>query len=143
MRGCKEMAVKIQRDVLDAIAAHARDNAPHEACGILLADPTDPRIVSAVLPAENVETTAPRHRYLLGHREHLRAVEMEAAGEAAIVGYYHSHPAGDAQPSPRDAEQAVPDVTYLIVGLRNGWIHHAVWRFAGDSFVQEPLEVGE
>ena len=135
--------MKILRHVLESVAGHARQSVPHECCGILLAEEGDVSTLSLALQAENGEGASPEHRYVLGHKAHLKAVEMEASAAARIIGYYHSHPQGSTKPSHRDTEQAVPDVTYLIIGVRDGVITHAAWRLEGDGFVPQPLEVAE
>ncbi len=135
--------MKIRRRVLESLAQHARENLPNECCGILLAEEGDVSTLSLALRAENGEGACPEHRYVLGHKAHLKAVEMEASGAARIIGYYHSHPQGSTKPSHRDTGQAVADVTYLIIGVRDGVITHAAWRLEGDSFVPQPLEVAE
>lgn len=133
--------MRILRCALEAVADHAREGAPEECCGILLASDCEPVTVREALRAENAETDQPEQRYSLGHEAHLRAVALEAEGGVEIVGYYHSHPQGTAAPSPRDAEEAAEDVTYLIVGLGAGPAEWAAWRREGDHLVRERLEV--
>ena len=135
--------MKISRRALEAVAEHARQSCPYECCGILLSTDDDCSVVDRVIPAENTEKENPEREYVLGHKAHLKAVEMEARDEACIVGYYHSHPDGKARPSNQDLEQAVSDVTYLITGLGNGEIQHTAWRLVGDNLIPELLEVSE
>jgi proteasome lid subunit RPN8/RPN11 len=141
--------VKILRQVLESVAAHARDSVPHECCGILLADATDPSTISRAVRATNAEKASPVHRYVLGHKAHLRAIGMEVSGKSRIVGYYHSHPCStepiqrQVKPSHRDTELAAPEVTYLIVAPHGATIHRAAWRLEGDDLVPQPLEVTE
>jgi proteasome lid subunit RPN8/RPN11 len=129
------------RQVLDSVVTHARRTAPRECCGILLARPDDPPTVSCALWVENAEKDHPETRYVLGHRAHMRAVEMETSGVAGIVGYYHSHLNGGPEPSALDADLAVEGKTNLILGVGGGIPRHSAWRFEGGGFVQEPLEV--
>ena len=141
--------MKISRRALESVADDARQRAPWECCGILLCSRTCCQPVSGdvlstvncVIPAENAEKENRERGYVLDHRAHLRAIEMEASGDACIAGYYHSHPDGKARPSHRDVEQAISGVTYLITGMADGRIEHAAWRFEGDELVPEPLEV--
>jgi proteasome lid subunit RPN8/RPN11 len=45
--------------------------------------------------------------------------ELRASGES-LVAIYHSHPAGEATPSPRDVAEAYhPDSAHVIVSLRD------------------------
>lgn len=135
--------MKILRRALESVTAHARESLPHECCGILLAQGQDLSTVACALPAENTEREHPQQRYSLGHRAHIKAVEMEASNNVRIAGYYHSHPDGGTKPSHRDMGQAVIGATYLIISIRNGSVEQAAWRLADDHFVPEPLEVIE
>jgi proteasome lid subunit RPN8/RPN11 len=137
------LCLKVLRQVLELIAEHARENFPHECCGILLVQGQDSSVVSSMLPAENAEEDQPEHKYLLDYKTHLKAVEMEALGEACIAGYYHSHPNGRARPSERDIKQAIACVTYLIVGLGDEQFEYGAWRLERNDLIPEPLEVGE
>ena len=134
--------MRILNKVLESVAEHARECYPEECCGILLAPGSEP-MVTCSLRAENEEIFSPGERYVLGHRAHLKAVELEASGRYRIAGYYHSHPVGRIRPSVLDVEQAVPGVSYLITtpGGKKAW--HSLWRLNGDDLVSEPLEVRE
>jgi len=135
--------MKISRRVIELVADHARRSAPRECCGILLYTGDDLSTADCVIPAENIEKENPERGYVLDHKAHLRALEMEVSGDGCIAGYYHSHPAGRARPSHRDMEQAIDGVTYLITGMADGRLEHAAWRFDGDKLVPEPIEMGE
>ncbi|MFC1716626.1 Mov34/MPN/PAD-1 family protein [Candidatus Poribacteria bacterium] len=135
--------MKISRQALESVTKHAQQSKPHECCGILMSTSGNDSVVDHIIPAENIEKEDPERGYVLGHKAHLKAVEMEAGGEACIAGYYHSHPNGKARASKRDVEQAINDVIYLITGLGNGEIEHTAWRLVGDDLIPEPLEVSE
>lgn len=135
--------MKISRRILELVADHARRSAPRECCGILLCADDALSTVNCVIPAENIEKENPERGYVLDHKAHLRALEMEVSGNGCIAGYYHSHPAGRAKPSHRDEEQAIDGVTYLITGMADGRLEHTAWRFDGDKLVPEPIEMGE
>ena len=135
--------MKISRRVLEQVADHARQSAPQECCGILLCADDTLSTVNCVIPAENAEKEDPEKGYVLDHKAHLKAVEMEADGHAYIAGYYHSHPVGRARPSRRDVEQAIDGVTYLITGMADGQLEHAAWRLEDGDLIPESLEIGE
>ena len=135
--------MRISRRILELVADHARQSAPQECCGILLYTNDDLSIVNSAILAENIDKENPENGYVLDHKAHLKALEMEISGDGCIAGYYHSHPAGRARPSHRDLEQAIEGVTYLITGMADGRIEHAAWRFDGDELVPEPIEMGE
>ena len=132
--------MRILRQVLESVALHARDSVPCECCGILLARDRD-NVICHSLRAENVEKKKPELRYVLGHKAHLKAVEMEINSGIQIVGYYHSHPGGGAKPSPLDAEKAVESVTYLITANSNGLVDNTLWKLKNDHFVPVTMEI--
>jgi proteasome lid subunit RPN8/RPN11 len=133
--------VRIHAPALEAVLAHARAAWPQECCGVLLADGAAGATITRVLRAENEETSDPGRRYVLGRHAHLEAVELELAGRAHILGYYHSHPHAGPQPSCRDAELAAEEAVYLIVGLQQGRAEPAAWRWTPHGFAREPLQV--
>jgi proteasome lid subunit RPN8/RPN11 len=129
--------MRIDAGVLQTVLDHARATWPRECCGILLAEGDAPRSVTRALRGENEERGDPRHKFRLGRRAHLHAVELELAGRARIAGYYHSHPHGGVAPSTHDAEMAAKDSRHLIVSASNV----AAWRWTGQRFIREPLDV--
>ena len=100
----------------DEIVAHARSEAPKEACGLVAGQ--DGRL-TRVIRCANAHP-APVTRYAIDPREQLRAFrDMEAKGEE-LLAIYHSHPITQAYPSPTDrAEAHYPDAYYVLVSLRD------------------------
>ncbi len=89
---------------------------------------TDEAIDEAVA-APNV-SRAPETRFEIDPAALFAALRAERAGGARLVGYYHSHPGGDATPSAVDAAQAAPDDRlWLIVA---GTIA-TLWRATADG----------
>lgn len=120
------------RSVLNAIVAHARTAAPAECCGVLVG--SEGTVFDAV-PARNL-SDRPATRYVLDPRTHFETQRHARARQLAVVGFYHSHPASDPEPSETDvAEAAYPGALYLIVGLAQA--HPRVRAFA---FVDGRLE---
>lgn len=110
--------MKVRRGVLNAIEAHARRDAPHECCGLLLGTATD--IVEAV-PARNI-AAEPSRRYQIAPDDHFAAIRRCRGGaeRLAVVGGYHSHPRSQPVPSPTDLEQAFLEFIYVIAGPADG-----------------------
>ena len=109
-----ELAVPLS--IRGALLAHARRARPKECCGFLVG--RGKRVIFT-LAMTNIE---PGHtRYRIDDRAHvaLRRILRDTTPPLAIIGVYHSHPAGKALPSPTDlAESMYPDWTYIIVGLK-------------------------
>lgn len=96
------------------ILAHARAEAPAEACGVLAG--LQGRI-RRVYRLRNVAET-PLTRFLADPSQQLNAFEdMERRG-LHLLGSYHSHPASPAYPSETDVSMAYyPGTRHVIVSL--------------------------
>jgi proteasome lid subunit RPN8/RPN11 len=109
------MTLSISTTYLDAILAQVRAADAYECCGLLLGDAAR-GIVTGIAAADNVSPT-PGHRFEIDPTVLLRAHRAARAGGPAIIGHYHSHPAGDAAPSATDAAMAeARGEIWLIVG---------------------------
>jgi [CysO sulfur-carrier protein]-S-L-cysteine hydrolase len=105
--------VKISREHIEEIVAHAREEAPNECCGIVAS--TDGAAVK-VFRATNAEASPVR--YSLDPREQYEITkEIETRGwELGAI--YHSHTRSPAYPSQTDVNLAFyPDALYVIVSL--------------------------
>ena len=115
------MKLVIASALVAAIKAHAESAAPDEACGLLVGDPGHAR---SAVRAPNV-AAAPERNFEIDPATLLR-VHREARGTGqAVIGHYHSHPGGIAQPSRTDAARAVVDgQVWLVVAGDSvtGWI---------------------
>lgn len=128
--------------VREAVLTHARDGHPEEVCGVLGGEHGDEESHADTLErVENVAAT-PRTRYELDPEGHLAAMEaIEAAGRE-VVGFYHSHPAGPAEPSETDAAQATwAGYSYVVVALGQAEPSVGAWRWTGEEFAAEALRV--
>jgi proteasome lid subunit RPN8/RPN11 len=109
-------AVAIPADALQAIAGHARRAHPRECCGFLVG--ARRRVLFAVA-TQNIARGRSRFRIDDATHIELRRALRRFAPALEIVGVYHSHPNGEARPSPTDVSEAFyPAWTYLIVGMR-------------------------
>ena len=119
-------------EVTSAVLSQLRDEAarahPRECCGILLGERN--RITAAV-QARNVHPTPATH-FEIDPQALIDAHRAARAGGPEVVGYYHSHPNGIAEPSMTDRAMAAGDgrVWAIIAG---GQI--AFWRDEPGGFV--------
>lgn len=106
------MGIRVSRSVLIGIRRISADLAPREACGLLFGEVD---AITAMQAVDNV-AEAPERRFEIDPAALFAALRAERAGGARIVGYWHSHPSGDATPSVTDAAMAEPDgKLWLIV----------------------------
>ena len=152
--------VRIDREALTAIVAHARRDAPNECCGLLVGranglaerkteGPAEagPDVLEAI-PCSN-GATDPTRRYEISPIDYFAQIRRcrrinEAQSERfAVVGAYHSHPRGGSEPSETDVEQAFRDFIFLIVGLGGsiGGMEICAYDFHDDQLMPVPLIV--
>jgi len=111
----------LPRALAGALKAHAREAHPDECCGFLLGRGTDsgPDSGPGVAPREARRAVnrdgAGRTRFAIAPEDVFAAHRLAAARGLAVVGFYHSHPLGEARPSARDFALAWPGYVYVIV----------------------------
>ena len=115
------MKAHVSRSVLTGIQRISADAAPREACGLLFGAPDRVTDWQAV---ENV-AEEPERRFEIEPGALFAALRAERAGGPKIVGYWHSHPGGDANPSVTDAAMAQPDGKLWLIVTQEG---ETLWR---------------
>jgi [CysO sulfur-carrier protein]-S-L-cysteine hydrolase len=107
--------MKLPRNYVDEIIAHAREDVPNECCGILAGNDGTATQLFRALNAE-----ASPYRYNVDPKDLLRIHRELDANDWDVFGIYHSHTHTEAYPSPTDVRLAAwPDAYYLIVSLEN------------------------
>jgi proteasome lid subunit RPN8/RPN11 len=106
----------ISRELVDKIIAHARNDHPDEACGVI-AGPQGGDRPERFIPMENA-ARSPTF-YELDSKEQLRVWrEMDDRDEEPVV-IYHSHTMTEAYPSRTDISYAnEPEAHYVLVSTR-------------------------
>ena len=123
------------------IRGHGREAYPHECCGALIGRDG---LVTEVLALPNATAEGPRRRFLVRPVDY-RAAERRAAERGGeLLGFYHSHPDGQARPSQVDLDHAWPAFAYVIVAVEKrepGLL--TSWRLRDDrsQFDEEPVVV--
>jgi proteasome lid subunit RPN8/RPN11 len=125
-------ARQVADSAIDAIVAHAAEEAPNECCGLLVGRD---QIVLQAVRARNIRARGWRHlmsaafrtaglpveppgrrRFLLDPRDHIAGMKKARALGLSVLGVYHSHPKSDPLPSETDLREAsYPDYLYVIV----------------------------
>src|SRR5918999_6053016 len=99
------------------IRRHAAETYPDECCGALIA--SNGAIVEA-FPLPNTTAEGARRRFLVGPEDYRLAEKRARERSGTLAGFYHSHPDHPARPSAHDLAQAWPNLTYIIVAVRQG-----------------------
>jgi len=121
------------------MVAHALDDLPNEACGLVAALPSTDKI-ERVYRCRNAAASS--RLYEVEPIDHLHA-DRDAEGRGLeIVGVYHSHTHTDAYPSPTDVKQAPdPSWHYVIVSLRDDAPMVRSYRIVDGKIGEEPVVV--
>jgi len=121
------------------MVAHALDDLPNEACGLVAAAPGT-RQIERVYRCGNAAGSS--RLYEVEPLDHLKA-DRDAEGRGlAIVGVYHSHTHTDAYPSPTDVRQAPdPSWHYVLVSLKEPEPVLRSYRIVDGVITEEPVEL--
>jgi proteasome lid subunit RPN8/RPN11 len=106
--------VRVSTHLVDELIAHARDDAPHECCGMIAVDGEE---FTEYFRAAN-EFASPM-RFQIDSADQIRITnEIERRGEQ-IGAIFHSHPNSEAYPSQTDVNLARwwPGVLWVICSL--------------------------
>jgi proteasome lid subunit RPN8/RPN11 len=107
--------MRISREIVDEIVAHAREEAPNECCGMIAgSDGTATRLYRT----RNAEASP--LRYVIHPQDQFHVMEeIEERGEE-LAAIYHSHTGSAAYPSQTDINLAEgwPDPLYVICSIQ-------------------------
>jgi len=110
--------ITIRQQQLDAMIAHALEDAPNECCGIV---GSRDGVVTELHRAVNAEASP--YRFSIDFREQRRIEEaLDEAGDT-LAGFYHSHTGSPARPSPTDIRMMStffgPPFVHFVVSIAN------------------------
>lgn len=130
--------MKIGHLLIEEMVRAARAAAPEECCGLLVGRGDH---VTRLVPAANVHET-PRRFFTIDPAAQftvLRELRAANTGEE-VIGHYHSHPDGPAEPSPRDLVEANDaDAIWIVIDPKKG--HLGAFRpHPGEGFYAIPIE---
>jgi len=133
------MCLMFSPQVVDEIIGRARGVAPDIIAGTLLARSDSPLVVVAHRLLPPVSST--RCRSQITPREYLDAEREARDSGYRLVGTYHSHPGGPAEPSALDFEDARPGLCILIVDVGEKSADATAWILSPDGESLVPMEL--
>lgn len=122
------MVIGLTSGALATLIAEATKAHPREACGLLLGRGA---MIEAAVPCANVHPE-PEHHFEIDPAALIAAHRAARSGGPAVLGYYHSHPNGRAQPSATDRAMACGDGRIWAI-VANGAV--TLWRDDPGGFV--------
>lgn len=131
--------LRLRRDLLESVLAHARRDHPDEACGVI-AGPAGSDDAVRLVPMLNAARSPTFYEF---EASELLALyrEMDDRDEEPVV-VYHSHTATEAAPSRTDiALASEPGAHYLLVSTRSAEDEVRSWRIVDGEATEEPVEV--
>lgn len=108
--------MRISRELVDEMVAHAREDLPNECCGMV-----GGRDGEATEVVRVVNAAATPLRYEMDPQGQYNALKQIEDNGGELLAIYHSHTRSAAYPSQTDVNQAVawPDQVYVIVSLED------------------------
>jgi len=128
---------------LDVLYIHARSGYPDEVVGILAGDRAN-GLVRRVAPLINEQADDPARRYRVSGLMVMKAEQRLNEIGLEVLGYYHSHPDHPAMYSDIDQALALPNMSYVIVSVREGNVADMLsWRLRDDrsTMDQEAIQI--
>lgn len=129
------MAITVTSGALATLLEEATRAHPLECCGLLLGG----ELIARACPAANVHPEPARH-FEIDPAALIAAHRAARAGGLAVLGYYHSHPTGIAEPSATDRAAASGDGRIWAI-IAGGTVR--LWRDSPAGFEALPLRVAE
>ncbi|WP_298018497.1 M67 family metallopeptidase [uncultured Parasphingopyxis sp.] len=123
------MKLNIARSAHDRVLEHCAATPTVEACGLLIGRSGH---VERAVPTPN-RARNPAIAFEIDPSALFAAIRDERAGKYRVLGHFHSHPCGEAQPSDRDREMALDVGRYWIIvasGRMAAWQVVAPGQFA-------------
>lgn len=135
------MQVTLSSSLHAALLAKAGATHPLECCGLLFGGVSN---VLRIEPAANISPD-PARAFEIDPAQLIAAERAMRTGGDQLIGHYHSHPNGRAEPSPRDAAASAGDGRlWLIIagGAITGWRANPGGALLG-AFDPVALEIGD
>ena len=110
------MRIEVAKHVVEAMQSAALAAHPHEACGILLGEGEK---ISGLITTRNVHSDPEAH-FEIDPQALIDAHRAARNGDPQVVGYYHSHPVGTAEPSQTDRSMASGDSRIWAIVAEGG-----------------------
>ena len=131
--------MQIRKKIIDKIIAHAKKDAPIEACGYLA---SQNGVFSRHYEMTNIDQS--EEHYSFDQTEQFKSVKDARADGFEVSAVYHSHPVTPATPSEEDIRLAYdPNYSYVIVSLADGGEDVKSFKIKDGQVLPEDIEIIE
>jgi proteasome lid subunit RPN8/RPN11 len=111
--------LRIAPDLIEAMLQSARAAVPEECCGLVIGTPDGE--VTRLVPAANVHEEPLRFFTLDPKAQFAVLRQLRDQTDEILLGHYHSHPIGPAEPSARDlADADDAEMVWLLIDPLKG-----------------------
>lgn len=133
--------IKLNKSDYDKIVAHAKSEAPIEACGLIAGELSgEDKIVKKVYILTNVDHA--EEHFTLDPKEQLFSIKDMRANGLVPLGNWHSHPVSPSRPSDEDKRLAYDSsASYLILSLMDDEPVLNSFHIEGDKAEKEELVI--
>ncbi len=133
--------IRLKKQDYEKIVAHARAEAPVEACGLIAGRIEDGnKYIEKVYILTNVDHA--EEHFTLDPKEQLAAVKDMRANGLVPLGNWHSHPVSPSRPSQEDKRLAYDSsASYMILSLMDEEPVLNSFHIEGDNAEKEELEI--
>ncbi len=131
--------MRIKREIIDNIVAHAKSGVPIEMCGYLA---SQDGIVNKHYELTNVDNS--EDHFTFDPKEQFACVKDARNNGLEVCAVYHSHPVTPARPSAEDIKLAYdPNISYVIISLANGGSDVKSFKIKDSQVSPEDIEIVE
>ena len=133
--------IKLKKSDYEIILAHAKKEAPVEACGLIAGHiEGDNKIIEKVYILTNVDHA--EEHFTLDPKEQLTAIKDMRANGYDQLGNWHSHPVSPSRPSDEDKRLAYDSTaSYMILSLMDDDPVLNSFHIEGDTATKEELVI--
>lgn len=129
--------LRLPQQIFEALIAHAKQDFPLEACGILGGEDG---VVSHHYPMANTDQS--NEHFMMDPKEQFAVVKELRAQGKRMAAIYHSHPETPARPSEEDIRLALtPEVSYVIISLAGSEPTLKSFTITDGVSTEEPVEI--
>ncbi len=131
--------MRIKKEIIDNIVAHAKSGVPIEMCGYLA---SQDGVVTKHYELKNVDNS--EDHFTFDPKEQFDTIKDARNNGLEVCAVYHSHPVTPARPSAEDIKLAYdPNISYVIVSLANGGSDVKSFKIKDKQVSPEDIEIIE